>query len=63
MGGLCCYTNRYIKDEDEDLAKSIIIEVINIKGAEEILTEDSIFQHINHDAKFSYSSSFSNLST
>lgn len=63
MGGLCCYTSKYLKDEDEDLAKSIVIEVINIKGAEEILTEDSVFQALNHDVKISYSSSFSNVST
>lgn len=63
MGTTCCYTNRLIfNDDDDDLAKSITIEVISMKASEEISTKESLFNNINHKIKLSSVSSFSSQS-
>ena len=56
MGSSCCYFSRVnLPDEDEDIVKSIVLEVINVKVSEQISTNDSVF-NIKYQDMFSSSS-------
>lgn len=63
MGNFCCCNSKVvIGEEDEDLAKSIVLEVVNVKVNPGISTDDSAFQVVGPLGEISPDNSFSSYS-